>query len=70
MCFRVNDNNGNLLYVVKSFHSLQRLAWKFGLSSKNESAGGNCKVFSTCIELAVFFSDSCQVAMLVENSGL
>lgn len=30
----------------------------------------NCKVFSICIELAVFFSGSCQAAMLAENSGL
>lgn len=42
ICFRVKENNGDLLYVVKSFHSLWRWAWKFGLNSKNEPAGENC----------------------------
>lgn len=66
ICFRLehNGSNGNLLYAVKSLHSLWRWAWKFRLTLKNDSAGGNCKGFITCIELSVFFSDGCQASML------
>lgn len=49
ICFRVNENNGNLLCVVKSFHSLRRWARKFRLSSKNESAGENYKVLAITV---------------------
>lgn len=66
ICFRLehNGSNGNLLYAVTSLHSLWRWAWKFKLTSKNDSAGENCKGFITCIELPVFFSDGFQASML------